>query len=327
MSTRQFAAWLNPVEIPNTDWRNGVRLGHWDESPLRLSSVGGDVTNYNANKGVNNDMVAVRADGTAPSQVMKAYPNNWETNYATSQVQKSAEFGHAFVTTQRMPGSLTDIVAGVYDDQIAAWFNSIPVTETAYTSVENEPDNANRGFNPTDFCQATGRIINIGAPIMRSRGLQGGIGTILMFYLGGTSPTTYFNTWNYLQYVDPANMGQVVYGLDRYSKFTASNATTYESVPDLSNLAFDQARALGCTRFGIGEFGISKAWRDHAGAGLVATSADQKRWLETEMPKICSIEDLEFAIYFHKPSGTESMYDQLLDDTDGNPFTTYANMI
>lgn len=329
-----------------------ILLGHWDESPLRMAVAGWtSQTNHNywANKGVGLAMGEVLGTpGTTVGQIQKSYPSSWQTNYSTSEVRQSAEFGHAFMINFPPPGTWAAVTAGTYDTQIAAWFNSIPDTETAYTCLQNEPDNWNTlHIDPADFCPALGRVINIGAPIMRARGLKGGIGTVLTGYFakyGGTAGSPYegktgadyFDAWNYIQYVDPANLGQVVYMIDCYSKYTpatnpgvsgATNATPYESIPDIAEALFTPARAAGCARFGIGEFGNSRLVRNHAGWGEVGTTATQEHWLQVEIPKIRAIPGMEFAIYFHKPTGTESQYDQLLDDGVGTPFTRFARQI
>jgi len=265
--------------------------------------------------------------GGRGSQVMKAYPSSWSTSYAGSVVKTSGDFGHAFVATQRAPGTYADILAGKYDTAIDAWFNSIPVSETAYTLFENEPDNsATAKADPTTWAKACAYVINRGAPIMRARGVKGGIGSVLMDYYFRLNRVPYFNTWNYLQYVTPVNLPQTVFCLDSYSKYLDAAATTYESVPGTTKAVFDLARVAGCTRYGIGEFANSLEQRN-AGGLIVGTRTTQEAWVRTEIPKIRAIDGLEFAIYFHKPTGAESKNAQLLDALPAIPFTAYANLI
>lgn len=316
---------LAPTATPTSK----VLLGHWDESLLRLGAPG--LSNYQANKGVN---VAMAAAGGGQSHIMKAYDSVWRTSYASSQVARSAEFGHAFAITMPAPGGggntgYQAVLNGSQNANIDAFFKSIPVTETAYVILQNEADNTNAlGTNASLYSQALGYVINRAAPIYAARGLKGAVGPVFMGYNfshAAAGPEAYFQTWNFIKYVDASAKKYAFYGLDIYSKYTSADASTYESIPAIAELAFSRARNLGVTRFGIPEFANSLEWRNHSGQ-IVGTRATQEAWVKTEMPKIKAIAGLEFAQYFHKPTGPESKNAQLLDLNGAQPFTAFAKM-
>jgi hypothetical protein len=307
-------------------------LGHWDESPLRLNEVGGKLSNYNANKGVDKAMAAVLGKPAPISHIMKAYDSTWRISYASSAVAQSAEFGHAFIITMPSPGGggnagYAAMLNGSQDGAIDAFFNSIPTSETAYIILQNEADNTGSlGTDPVLYTKALGYLINRAAPIYQARGLRGAVGPVFMCYsyeYAGANVDTYFQKWNYIQYVNASAKPYAFYGVDCYSKYTSADASTYESIPNTVNQVFSRARAQGITRFGLGEFANSLEQRGKNGL-IVGTPASQEKWINTEVPKIKAIQGLEFAVYFHKPTGPESKNAQLLDANGAFPFTAYA---
>lgn len=318
-----------------TNTTGHVLLGHWDESPLRLNEVGGAVNNYNGNKGVDKVMARLLGMPQPVSQIMKAYDSVWRTSYASSAVAKSSEFGHAFAITMPAPGGggntgYQAILNGSQDAAIDAFFNSIPTTETAYVILQNEADNVNQlGTDPVLYTKALGYLINRAAPIYEARGLKGAVGPVYMcwtYEYGGANVDTYFQTWNYIQYINASAKPYAFYGVDCYSKYTKADASAYESIPGTINQVFSRARALGVTRFGLGEFANSLEQRG-ANGKIVGTRITQEKWIDSEVPKIQAIQGLEFAVYFHKPTGPESKNAQLLDADGGLPFTAYTRQM
>ncbi len=323
-----------PAPKPSpTSPTSAVRLGHWDTSPLRLGPAG--LSNYRANKGVDEAMAAALGRTTGVSEVMKAYESRWRTSYASSAVARSAEFGHAFAVTMPAPGGggnagYAAILSGSQDAAIDAFFRSVPTSETAYVMLQNEADNVNaRGTDPVLYTKALGYVINRAAPIYAARGLKGAVGPVYMggqFLRNPAGPAAYFERWNFIRYVNPSAKPYALYALDCYSKYTSDDASTYESIPAIVGLAFDRARALGVTRFAIPEFANSLEKRN-AGGRIVGTRATQEKWVNTEVPKIEAIPGLEFAVYFHKPTGPESKNAQLLDTGGAHPFLAYARRL
>lgn len=306
-----------------------VLLGHWDTSTLRLGPAG--LSNYRANEGVNEAMSAALGRTGGVSQIMKAYDSTWRWDYAKSAVARSAEFGHAFAITMPAPGGggnpgYRAVLSGSQDAAIDAFFRSVPASETAYVMLQNEADNPKKGTDADLYDRALAHVVNRAAPIYAERGLKGAVGPVFMggqFLRNSMGPEAYFQKWNFIQYLDESAKPYALYALDCYSKYTSDDASTYESIPATVNRAFSRARALGVTRFAIPEFANSLEKRN-AGGKIVGTRATQQKWVTTEVPKIKAIPGLEFAVYFHKPTGPESKNAQLLDTTTAKPFTAYA---
>jgi hypothetical protein len=279
---------------PNGD----VLLGYWDE--LRGSG------NQGANSGVDIAMANALGDPRPISQFMRGYtaqsqPSSWTGN----PVEQSASYQNCGMVNFGCGSDYTGYMNGNYDAATTNFYNSVPTSIKLYTTFQHEPEN-DSGINPTVWAQAVGRYINFVAPIYRARGLQGGVGGLLM----GTTMTTeaISNTWNWWKYVLPINLPQTVFMLDDYAKFLTPT-TTEDLIPGWIR-QFGYARDEGVTRFGIGETGISIEKRN-AGGQIIGDNAGQEAWIRKEVPLFRAIDGLEFVTYFHKPTGPASKNDEL----------------
>ena len=279
---------------------------------------------------VKDQEMATSIGGTTPIATFRrgysgnSHPNTFAgssvssaTTYAAAQ--PSGRFG-AMLNTKF--GDWAALAAGTYDAQIAGFYNSWPTNIYGVVTVNHEPENdgpapANRTnstyvtwaeANGPVFCAGVRRYIDVAAPIIRSRGLDVKVGGCLMDFswdvIGGTQR---YIDWKWWEGITPANLGQVDFGIDAYSKTTNTGGVPVGyPLDDRLDEILVHMRAAGIDSFSLYETANDRRLRN-GGDTLVGTDESVAAWIpgfvdyiETQIPEARMI------CWFHTPTGPAS---------------------
>ena len=290
-AVKRLAGLVDAIDVdPVPEPKRPVVLGTWDHS----RSVDG-VT------GVDTEMAALVGRPRTVNGFRRGYTSGGHpVSFADSPVRwAESTWGHAAMLNTKNHGDYDTALAGGFDDLWAGYWRSVPVGVRLWQTWQHEPEN-DRGIDADKWCRAVGRYVNVAAPIIRERGLDAGVGGLLMGY---TKPAEVQSRWAWWEHVDPENLPQTVFMVDQYAKHLTPDKG--EDLAAMLEERFDIGRAAGITRFVVGETAISLEKRN-AGGQLIGSPESQAAWLRWQVPKWRQIDGLEAVCYFHTQRGPAS---------------------
>ena len=190
-AVKRLAGLVEAIDVdPVPEPKRPVVLGTWDHS----RSVDG-VT------GVDTEMAALVGRPRTVNGFRRGYTSGGHpVSFADSPVRwAESTWGHAAMLNTKNHGDYDTALAGGFDDLWAGYWRSVPVGVRLWQTWQHEPEN-DRGIDADKWCRAVGRYVNVAAPIIRERGLDAGVGGLLMGY---TKPAEVRSRWAWWEHVDP----------------------------------------------------------------------------------------------------------------------------
>lgn len=221
---------------------------------------------------------------------------------------------------------------GEYDELIAGFYQSWPVEVYGEVVINHEPENdgplpANTS-NPTYVSWATtngpiwqagiNRYIDVAAPIIRARNLDVKIGACLMNFSWDSTRWQYFTWW---EGITPANINEVVFGLDAYVKTVNGTPPVGYDMRPQTQLILNVARSAGISHFSLYEFAVDKRERFN-GNVVVGTDQSNANWYPIFCNWLDAQPEVRMACQFHTPGGPASDQAQL----NGPALPVWANI-
>lgn len=252
-------------------------------------------------------------------------PGSHPTTFAGTSVANAASTWNARAMLNMKLPDIATLDAGGYDSLIEDFWASWPVEVTGWVFINHEFGNDDRASEAAIYRSSTARYVHVAAPVIRSRGLNAGVGGLNMQFDWAAQTGPRWPTYAWWRNLDPGDGDVAVFGLDIYAKHLTNPVRGEDIVNGTEGLLaiWDTVQAESpIRRIIIGETALDKRRRNFS-EQIIGDDDTIAAWIPGYVDQLDAVPGLEAVCYFHAPSGPASQYAQL----QGAALTTWSTEV